>query len=89
MLDSLPLFYVGIFGLLMLLAHLAGAMMANWSFRDVARFQESLVADQERLRRENEAQREEIFRLRQDILELQQRLNVAEEQIAQYSLQLT
>lgn len=85
--DSLPFLYVILFGLLMLVAHLAGGLMANWSFRDAARFQGSLLADWDRLKQENERLQNETFGLRGEILELKQRLNAAEDHIAQYSSQ--
>jgi hypothetical protein len=87
--DSLPVFYLVLFGLLLLLSHVAGAVMANWSFRDAARFQGSLLADWDRLKQENKLLHEEVFQLRGEILELKQRLNAAEDHIAQYSSQLT
>lgn len=83
--DNLPIFYAGLFGLLMLVSHLAGAFMANWSFRYAVRFQESLLAEQERLRQETAGQREQIFSLRQEILELRTQLAAALEQIARLS----
>jgi hypothetical protein len=83
---DVPVIYLVAFGLLMLISHVAGAAMSNWSFRDAARFQVSLLEERDRLRQENLGLQEQIFTLRGEILELRQRVNVAEEQVARYSL---
>lgn len=83
--DGMPLFYVMVFGLLMLLAHVAGAAMANLAFRGTMGFHSEIRDERELLRQSNRQLEEDVFKLRQEVLDLRAQLAAALEQIARLS----